>query len=70
MFVCFKGGIEVPADVESRRRKLRLSSATTNTVATAIKLPPLVAFQQSTKSTSIEIPILNLFKIWFLLVVD
>ena len=40
-----------PADVESRRRKLRLSLATTDTVATAATLTPVAAavaaFQQS-----------------------
>ena len=41
MFVCFKGEIEVPADVESRRRKLRLSLSTTDTVAAAAKLMPV-----------------------------
>ena len=32
-----------PADVESRRRKLRLSSATTDTVADAATLTPVAA---------------------------
>ena len=45
MFVCFKGGIEVPADVESRKRKLKLSSATTDTVTAAAPLTLVAAFQ-------------------------